>query len=44
MVAVYGGARLLYLYLLCLYADQKAIISTDSADFNEILAQSEASV
>ena len=30
MVAVYGGARLLYLYLLCLYADQQAFISVDS--------------
>ena len=30
MVAVYGGARLLYLYLLCLYTDQQAIISVDS--------------
>ena len=30
MVAVYGGARLLYLYLLCLYTDQQAFISVDS--------------
>ena len=30
MVAVYGGARLLYLYLLCLNTDQQAFISVDS--------------
>ena len=30
MVAVYGGARLLYLYLLSLYTDQQAFISVDS--------------
>ena len=30
MVAAYGGAKLLYLYILCLYADQQAIISVDS--------------
>ena len=30
MIAAYGGAKLLYLYILCLYADQQAIISVDS--------------